>query len=577
MRKDLPQRTRRYHRVHREGAPTESGPMLVAREVGGAEVEVSVEFALEEGGAALGVADVFGGVATDAELDGYGAALERGAEILNALAVGVIEAFGDAEDGGEATRDALVIVVEGGVAGVIGVGRGFAIVIANDGGDNVAVAAFEAGDVTVKGQIFAVLVVAAMSDAMADVVNERAGFELDAGLSREMMQRLEMIEEHDAEFTDVLGVALVVFKAAGEAARADEHLPRFGGVTVRLLAGESFAGNLLDDAFPDADGGNEKLANVEIAAEDDEDDGGDAHDIGAVAADAVGFHAFAEIAFKDVGQAFAQKRNIERGEAFAARAGSDVRKCFGVSAEGDRELVGEIRAMGKARLEQGPDVAADLLRLDGTNGAGNAERGHEANGADGKLGALQDGVVAQNVDFQAAAAKIDDAVRRSFRAKSGDGGFPAEARFFFCGDDFEAEASRFFDSVDESAAVAGFAGSAGGDGAIFGDAVFLHDFVKVAKGFDGFLEKIFAEAMADENAFAEAQREAFVDERFDIERGKGADDGQADGVGAGVDGGDMDRLGHGSVTARDSRGRKRASIWRRGCRVVRRCAGATAC
>src|SRR5580693_5454416 len=164
MRKDLPQRTRRYHRVHREGAPTRLGPMLVAREVGGAEVEMSVEFALEEGGAALGVADVFGGVATDAELDGDGAALERGVQILDALAVGVIEAFG------EAACDALVIVVEGGVAGVIGVGRGLAVVIANDGGDDVAVAAFEAGDVAVEGEIFAVLVVAAMSDAMADVV-----------------------------------------------------------------------------------------------------------------------------------------------------------------------------------------------------------------------------------------------------------------------------------------------------------------------------------------------------------------------------------------------------------------------
>jgi len=72
----------------------------VAGEVGGAEVEVGVEFAFEEGGAALGVADVFGGVATDAKLDGYGAALEGSAEILDALAMGVVEAFGDAEDGG---------------------------------------------------------------------------------------------------------------------------------------------------------------------------------------------------------------------------------------------------------------------------------------------------------------------------------------------------------------------------------------------------------------------------------------------------------------------------------------------
>jgi len=73
---------------------------------------------------------------------------------------------------------------------VVGVGSGLAIVIADDGGDDVAVAAFEAGDVAIESEIFAVLVVAAMGNAMADVVEERAGFEFDAGLRGEMVQRL---------------------------------------------------------------------------------------------------------------------------------------------------------------------------------------------------------------------------------------------------------------------------------------------------------------------------------------------------------------------------------------------------
>ena len=123
----------------------------MAGEIGGAEVEVGVEFAFEEGGAAFGVADIFGGVAAGAELDGYGTALEGGLEILDALAVRVIEALGDAEDGGEAAGDALVAIVEGGVGGVVSVGSRFAIVITDDGGDDVAVAAFEAGDVAVEG------------------------------------------------------------------------------------------------------------------------------------------------------------------------------------------------------------------------------------------------------------------------------------------------------------------------------------------------------------------------------------------------------------------------------------------
>ena len=68
------------------------------------------------------------------------------------------------------------------------------------------------------------------------------------------------------------------------------------------------------------------MADVEVAAEDDEDDGGDAHDVGAVTADTIGFHALAEVAFEDVGEAFAEERNVESGETFAAGAGSDVGK-----------------------------------------------------------------------------------------------------------------------------------------------------------------------------------------------------------------------------------------------------------
>ena len=73
---------------------------------------------------------------------------------------------------------------------MVSVGSRFAIVIADDGGDDVAIAAFEAGDVAVEGQIFAVFVVAAMGDSMTDVVEEGPGFEFDARLRWKMMQRL---------------------------------------------------------------------------------------------------------------------------------------------------------------------------------------------------------------------------------------------------------------------------------------------------------------------------------------------------------------------------------------------------
>jgi len=157
-------------------------------------------------------------------------------------------------------------------------------------------------------------------------------------------------------------------------------------------------------------------------------------------------------------------------------------------------------------IRESANVAADLFGLGGTD-----ERREfrewviKRTVPMGSWALLQNGMVAKNIDFEAAPAKIDDAVGRRFRAESGGSGFPAEARFFFRGDDFQAKAGGLLDPADESAAVAGFAGGAGGDGAIFGDAVFLHDFVEMAKGFDGFLEDFFAEAVTNENAFAEAE------------------------------------------------------------------------
>ena len=244
------------------------------------------------------------------DLDGDTAALEGSAETFDALAVRMIETFGDADDGGNAASDALVVVVERGIAGMVAVRLGLAIVVANDGGDNLAIAAFEAGDIAVEGEIFAMLVMAAVTDAMTDVVEKRASFELHARLNRQMVERLKLIEEHEAEFADMLGVALIVIEAAAETAGGHENLAGFGVVAMGLFARKGVAGDFLENTFAEADTGNGKGADVEIAAESNEDEGGDSHNIGAIAADAVGFHTGAHIATEDVWKTFAQQRNF---------------------------------------------------------------------------------------------------------------------------------------------------------------------------------------------------------------------------------------------------------------------------
>ena len=179
---------------------------------------------------------------------------------------------------------------------MVPVGFGLAIVIADDGGNDIAVSAFQTGNVAIQGQVFAVFVVPAVADAMAQVVKKGPGFELDTCLNREMVQRLELVKEHEAELANMLGVALVVFQAAAETARTDQYLASVGIVAMRLFAGEGIASDFLKETFAEADAGYGKGADVEITAEGDEDQGGNGHDIGAIAADSISFHARANIA-----------------------------------------------------------------------------------------------------------------------------------------------------------------------------------------------------------------------------------------------------------------------------------------
>ncbi len=102
------------------------------------------------------------------------------------------------------------------IGDVMGGGFGFAIVIAREGGDDGTVASVKTRNVAVEREIFAVLVMALMADGVADVVEQRAGFEQHAGLRRQVMHRLQTIEKKNAEFANVLGVHLILFRGGAQ-------------------------------------------------------------------------------------------------------------------------------------------------------------------------------------------------------------------------------------------------------------------------------------------------------------------------------------------------------------------------
>jgi hypothetical protein len=77
-------------------------------------------------------------------------------------------------------------------------GLRFAIVITHDSADDVAVASLQSRDISVQCQIFTMLVVSPMADAMTDIVEKRARLELNTRLRREVMDGLKLIKKHEA-------------------------------------------------------------------------------------------------------------------------------------------------------------------------------------------------------------------------------------------------------------------------------------------------------------------------------------------------------------------------------------------
>src|ERR1700737_4984657 len=161
-----------------------------------------------------------------------------------------------------------------------------------------------------------------------------------------MMRGLQTVEKKNAEFTDMLGVGLIAIQAARESSGAGNDLAGRSVVAVRFFSGESVVGDFLENAFTNANRGNGHGADIEISAESQERDGGDAHDVGAVAAHRVSLHALADTAPQDVGQAVTQKRKLQHGEAVFTRAWGDASQRSRIAPKRDGVFFAEFGGAG---------------------------------------------------------------------------------------------------------------------------------------------------------------------------------------------------------------------------------------
>jgi hypothetical protein len=151
-------------------------------------------------------------------------------------------------------------------------------------------------------------------------------------------------------------------------------------------------------------------------------------------------------------------------------------------------------------------------------------------------------MIVKNADFKAAATEVRHATKRSFGAERGKDRFPAKTRFLRRTDDFKRKFRFLADTANERIAILRFTGGAGGYSAVTRDRKLFHHFLKMDESFDALLKDLFAEAMAHEDTFAKAERITFIMKRFEVDGGMCPDDGEANGIGTGVNRSDVNRF-----------------------------------
>jgi hypothetical protein len=136
-----------------------------------------VKLFFEEFRAAIGIAEILGGIAARADLHTYCATLERRVEIGHAPPMRMIQSFRDAKNGSQPADHALIIVIQRRVRRVMPGRLRLPIVIANYRRDDGTVSALKAWNVSVERKVFAMLVMPAVANHVANIVEQCAGFQ----------------------------------------------------------------------------------------------------------------------------------------------------------------------------------------------------------------------------------------------------------------------------------------------------------------------------------------------------------------------------------------------------------------
>lgn len=152
-------------------------------------------------------------------------------------------------------------------------------------------------------------------------------------------------------------------KTGSDATGFTEHGLKGCGVGRGRKPGEPRCGEIPKNSFLYTDTGDKHGAQAGPARERGKDNGGDAEDFRAIAANAKFFHAFFDVQFQNAPQTVAQQTEIRRGHSIDSGTRHDSRESFGVAARSGDDGVRKIRRIRPEAAQKGKDAVFDALEL----------------------------------------------------------------------------------------------------------------------------------------------------------------------------------------------------------------------
>ena len=228
----------------------------------------------------------------------------------------------------------------------------------------------------------------------------------------QFMDRPQLIEERQRQPGHLVRVLRIIIEAARKPTRAGQQLRGatlffLGSDAGRILFGDQIEKKPSRTPTP----GTSSVRRSSHFASSGDNDGGDAHHLGAIFAHSKDAHSAGNIETQQAPRLIAEQAHVDRRNSFDHRPGSKAHKRLGISAASHGHRAGKIRRRRQGTVQQRKNVMAQALGVVLVDGALDRIGFHQPNRAERQADAMFENAALEEIQLQTAAAQIKNQPR----------------------------------------------------------------------------------------------------------------------------------------------------------------------